>query len=89
MFLRYGKGGLSNSDRSRGSQYPSRLHYINQKDCADDVFDAPEPATAGNERRPSVPKSDRSDVPLKIIGIHKTTELIIQEEYPADTRRNQ
>ncbi|KAK4159945.1 hypothetical protein QBC43DRAFT_304145 [Cladorrhinum sp. PSN259] len=90
MFLRYGKGGLSNSDQSRGSQYPSRLHYINQKDCADDAFEPPEPGTEGNERRPSIPKSDRSDVPLKTIGgIHKTTELFILEEYPADTGRNQ
>lgn len=82
-YLRYGKEGTSSS-QSRGATYPQRSGYINQTNSfTNDVFDPPSTVITAGGRRPSVSKSESSDIPLQP-GIHMKTSFAVQEEYPVN-----
>ncbi len=86
VYFRYGKDGASGST-SKGSGY-QHSGYINQSSLRRDPYSGPpETVIASNgRRRPSLSKSEASDIPLEPTGIHTKTTFVVREEYTGDGR---
>lgn len=71
---------------SKSTGYHHHSGYINQSSLRNDPFaPASTVITSGGRRRPSVSRSESSDIPLEP-GIHTKTAFVVQEEYPKDGR---
>ena len=81
MFFRYGEE-RKRTNNSKGSGYPQRSGYINQGSFNHTPFQ--QASTVGTAiGRPSLSKSEASDIPLEP-GIHMKTGFAVVEEYPGE-----
>ncbi|KAK3360701.1 integral membrane protein [Lasiosphaeria hispida] len=80
MFFRYGEEG-KRSAHSKSSGYPQHSGYINQASFQHTPFQPASTVGTAVGRRPSLSRSESSDIPLEP-GIHKKTGFAVLEEYP-------
>ncbi|KAK3349173.1 hypothetical protein B0T25DRAFT_458922 [Lasiosphaeria hispida] len=80
----FGKGGVARSSRSRRAGYHPRSGYAYQSSLSHGGVEPPSTVITSRGRRPSISKSESSDIPLEP-GIHKKTAFTVMEEYPDDS----